>query len=231
MASDASRLARAMAARGENGRLSPLESIGGVRGIAESVLPGLVFTLVFTVTKNLTVSAVAALAVGAAFAAARLLQRQTLVQALSGLVGIAICALAASRSGAAEGFFLPGLIINAVYGLGVLVSMAVRWPAAGLFFGFLRGEGLEWRSSRERVRAYTIGSIPLVALFAVRLAVKVPLYVTHRVTELGIVNAILGVPAFAMALWLAWMLSRPRAADGVDVPSGASGAAPSGDRA
>ncbi|MCB4207654.1 DUF3159 domain-containing protein [Arthrobacter sp. UM1] len=204
------RLAR-FSARGSGGQLSPLASVGGWRGVAETLIPGLVFTLVFTLGGSLMPAVLSALAVGAVFTAARLLQRQPLAQALSGLVGVGICAVFAARSGRAQDFFLPGLIINAVYLVLMLVSVAVRWPAAGLLFGFLRGEGTGWRSEPARLRQYSAATIPLAVLFAVRLAVKAPLYFSGSVAELGVLNAVLGVPAFALALWIGWLMSRPRA--------------------
>lgn len=39
------------------------EAFGGVRGMVETVLPGLLFVTIFTINKNLHVSAIAALAV------------------------------------------------------------------------------------------------------------------------------------------------------------------------
>lgn len=204
------RLSR-FSARGSGGQLSPLASVGGWRGVAETLVPGLVFTLVFTVGGSLMPAVLSALAVGAVFTGARLLQRQPLAQALSGLVGVAVCAVFAARSGKAQDFFLPGLIINAVYFVLMLVSMAVRWPAAGLLFGFLRGEGTAWRQDPARLRQYRAATIPLAALFALRLAVKGPLYAAGSVAELGVLNAVLGVPAFALALWIGWLMSRPRA--------------------
>lgn len=196
-------------AKGENGTLSPLASVGGVRGIIETVLPGLVFTLVYTVTRQLQPAIIAAVVLGGVFTMVRLAQKQGPAQAISGLLGIVLCALWSGKTGAAKDFFLPGLFINAGYLILLLVSLALKWPAAGLLFGFLRGEGVDWRRDPARLRAYSFATIPLIALFAIRLAVKVPLYLADRVAELGVLNAILGVPAFALSLWIAWMLSRP----------------------
>ncbi|MDN6623074.1 MAG: DUF3159 domain-containing protein, partial [Bifidobacterium crudilactis] len=58
---------------------SVMEAIGGVRGVVESLLPGLVFVIGFVVTRNLglTVAVSATLAVLALVV--RLLQRQAIM--------------------------------------------------------------------------------------------------------------------------------------------------------
>ncbi|WP_265360756.1 DUF3159 domain-containing protein, partial [Streptomyces endophytica] len=57
------------------------EAFGGVRGLVETVLPGLLFVAIFTVNKDLHVSAIAALAVSLVLAAVRLARRDTVKHA------------------------------------------------------------------------------------------------------------------------------------------------------
>src|SRR5688572_12643482 len=78
--------------RTHDGRIDVLRSAGGVQGIAESITPGLVFLITFTVTRDLTPSLVAALASAAVFTVVRLVQRRPLTQALAGVVGVGISA-------------------------------------------------------------------------------------------------------------------------------------------
>lgn len=193
----------------ESGRIDVLKSIGGVRGLAESILPGLLFTVVFTILRDLQVSLVVALAVSAVFTVIRLLTKTPLTQALSGLVGVGICAFVANRTGNAEDFFLPGFFTNAAYIVGMLISIAVRWPLAGLLFGFIRGEGTEWRKHASRVRAYSLATWLIVAVLALRLIVQVPLYLADNIAALGATRVAMGVPLYALGLWFAWLVSRP----------------------
>jgi hypothetical protein len=51
----------------------------------------------------------------------------------------------------------------------------------------------------------------------------VPLYFADNVVALGITRLLMGVPLYALALWLAWLISRPAA--GVEVPATAPAAA------
>lgn len=194
-----------------SGQIDVLSSIGGVQGLSESIAPGLVFTILFTITRDLTLSLVAALAVSAVFTVIRLVSRTPVTQALAGLIGVAFCALVALRTGNAQDFFLPGFFINGGYIIAMAASVAFRWPFAGLLFGFIRNEGIEWRKDPGRVRAYSIATWIIVSVLALRLAVQVPLYLAENVAALGSTRVAMGLPLYALGLWLAWVISRPRA--------------------
>ncbi|WP_081746384.1 DUF3159 domain-containing protein, partial [Arthrobacter sp. H5] len=204
--------AKAGVRRGAEGQIDVLASIGGIRGLAESILPGLVFTVIFTINRDLQVSLIAALAVAAVFTVLRLISKTPLTQALSGLAGVAICAFVANQTGNAEDFFLPGFFTNAAYIVGMVLSIAFRWPLAGLLFGFIRGEGVDWRKDAVRVKAYNIATWLIISVLALRLAVQVPLYFADNIAALGATRVAMGVPLYALGLWLAWLVSRPAGA-------------------
>ena len=46
-------------------------------------------------------------------------------------------------------------------------------------------------------------------MFAARLLVQVPLYLAENLTGLGVARLVMGVPLYALTLWLAWLVSRP----------------------
>ena len=131
-----------------NGDVDILHAIGGWRGLVESSLPAVAFLVLFTVTKELNLSLIAALAAAGVFTLIRLVQGSKLVSALTGLVGVAICAFAAYRTGNASDYFVVGFWTNGVYILAYLLSMLVRWPLMGLIFAVIRGEALSWRQNR-----------------------------------------------------------------------------------
>lgn len=195
--------------RNEHGHIDIMSAVGGWRGLAETLLPGLVFLFSFIIGQNLTVSLVAAIAVGAGFTVLRLIQRSTVVQAFSGLVGIAICAFFSGSTGNALDYYVPGFITNVVSIVVVLASILAGWPITGLLFGFIRGENLEWRANPLRRRAYVLAAWIVLSLFVLRLAVQVPLYFAENLAALGATRLAMGVPLYALALWLAWMVSRP----------------------
>ena len=48
-----------------------------------------------------------------------------------------------------------------------------------------------------------------MAVFTLRLAVQVPLYLADAVTALGVARLVMGLPLYALGLWLAWSVSAP----------------------
>ena len=121
---------------------------------------------------------------------------------------MAFAAFIATRSGKAEDFFLPGLIANAAYAAAFVISILVRWPLVGVVVSQLDGEGSEWRDDRRRVRTFNRASWMWAALFATRLAVQLPLYLAGAVVALGVTRTAMGLPLFALGLWLTWLMVR-----------------------
>jgi hypothetical protein len=178
-------------------------------GIAETSLPAVAFVAAYGVSGSSTNTAAAvAVAVAAVLAGARLVRRESPRHAVWGLVGVAFAAFIAARSGRAENFFLPGLLANAAYAAAFLVSIAVRRPLVGVIVGLLDGEGTAWRGDPTRMRAFVRASWLWACLFLGRLVVQLPLYLAGAVVALGIARTAMGLPLFALALWLTWRLVR-----------------------
>jgi hypothetical protein len=186
-----------------------VEALGGAHGLADSTLPGLAFVGAYTISgQNLEASIWSAMVAAAALTAVRLARRETLQFAFAGLFGVAIAAFISSRTGRAEDFFLPGLLFNAAYAAGYAISIWIRWPLIGVIAGPLVGEGMEWRKDAERVKVYAKASWIWVGVFLLRLAVQLPLYLAGAVVALGIARAAMGVPVFAVAIWLTYLVLR-----------------------
>lgn len=197
------------AATTEDGSLDVLATIGGWRGLLESVLPSAVFLVVFILTQQLWGAGIAAVAVAAVFSIVRLAQRQSPLQALAGLGAVVLCVVVALNTGQARDFYVWGFVTNAVYVLVLSVSVLVRWPLLGLVFGIIRTEGLGWRKDPRRRRRYALATWILVAALALRLVVQVPLYAAELLTALGTARLVMGLPLYALALWLGWLVSAP----------------------
>jgi Protein of unknown function (DUF3159) len=191
------------------------EAIGGPLGMAESALPAVAFVIAYTASGSDTNTA-AAVAVGLALVLtiARLVRRESPRHALSGLFGVGFAAFIATRSGKAENFFLPGLLLNAAYASALLISIAVRWPLVGVIVTKLDGEDSAWRADPLRMRAFRRATLLFAAMFSARLVVQLPLYFAGAVVALGVARTAMGVPLFALSVWLIWLLVR-----GVRVPS------------
>jgi hypothetical protein len=185
------------------------ELFGGPRGLVDAGVPGAVFAVAYAVTgSDLELSVWIALGCGIALAGLSLIQRRPVQQAIAGLIGVALMAFIASRTGRAEDFFLPSLIKNAAYGGAYAISALVRWPLLGVFLGPVLGEGFAWRKDPVRLRAYTLVTWLWAGMFALRLAVQIPLYLAGAVTALGFAGIPLGLPLFALTGWLTYQVLR-----------------------
>jgi len=187
------------------------DAVGGPLGVAESVVPAAAYVLTYTVSgQDTTISLIVAVGLGVLFGVARLIRRQTVQFALAGIAGLALSAYVVSRTGRAADFFLPGLLANAGYALAYLISIIVRWPLLGVIVATLRGGDMSWRKDPRQVRDFSRASWVWVVLFSLRLAVQLPLYLADAVTALGVARIAMGVPLFAVGIWLSWLILRPR---------------------
>ncbi|WGD36333.1 DUF3159 domain-containing protein [Lysinibacter sp. HNR] len=185
-----------------------LESLGGYWGMLESVLPGLVFLGVYILTHELELSVIAPVIIGVGFLVARIVRRKPISPALSGLLGIVFCVVIALLTGRAVDYFLTGFFTNAAWGLGLLVSVVVRWPLIGVGIGFFTGIGTSWRSDKKTFRIMTLVTLMWVGLFALRLVVQLPLFYAEQIEALGIARFVMGVPLFALLVVLSWLVVR-----------------------
>lgn len=225
---------------------SAAQAIGGVRGLVEAVLPGLVFVVAFVIFTDLTVPLIASVVAALVLVVARLVQRTPVTQALGGLLGIAVGVLWAWKSGEAANYYAGGLLVNAGYLVVLLGTIVARRPAVGYVVEALRAgltpetvkaeanrtsddgdtaDGAKdddrpspfaaltaWRDDPAKMRTYTIATWLWVGLFALRLAVKTPLYFADDIAWLGTFHLLLGVPLWALVLYLTWyVVRRPKA--------------------
>ena len=196
-------------APGENPSGSALlAAMGGVRGLVESILPGLGFLVVYTTTQQLLPSVLFPLGLAVIFVLVRVVTRQPWTSAVAGVVGIALSAGLALLTGRAEDNFVFGFLINAAFLLALLISLAARWPLIGVIASLITGEGSTWRQDRAKVKVAVIATVLWCGLFGVRLAVELPLYFAGNTQALATLKLILGVPLYAALLWVTWLLVR-----------------------
>jgi hypothetical protein len=185
------------------------EAVGGIRGIIDSGLATTAFLVVYAVTGRQMAPALwAAVAATVVLLVVRLVRREPLRQAVSGVFVVAVSALVAAATGRAANFYLLGILLQAAYAVGYLVSLALGWPLLGVLVGPLLGEGFRWHDDPPRRRAYWWASWIWFVVFAVRLVVFVPLYVNNQVITLGIAKLALGWPMFAAGAVLSWLVLR-----------------------
>ena len=186
-----------------------LDALGGKRGLIDSGLPALVFLIVFNISgKDVDTALYAAVALSILLTLLRLIKRETIQHAFSGLIGVGICALISKRTGNAADFYLPGLWINAAYGLLYAITNLVKWPILGVMLGPILGENLLWRKDPARLNAYIKAGWLWVAMFAARLIVQYPLYKSGNINVLGTARLLMGYPLFILTAWGTWQILR-----------------------
>jgi hypothetical protein len=211
-----------------------VSSMGGVRGLAESTIPGVVFATVFAVAGGALAPALwAACITAVVILVVALVQRRSIQQTLAGFIGILFSAAIVLFTGRARDFFLFGIWRNAIWLAAHVISGAIRWPLIGLILGPFTGEGLAWRKDRARLRAYLWCTLVWIGVFGLRLAVQLPLFRGDEVVALGWVGVFLGVPLFLLACAANYLiLARvPLAVAPADAePAGDTGPDPDNDR-
>lgn len=183
-----------------------LAAFGGKKGLIDSGLPSSAFLIAFNINRSLHDALVISLVVSAAITLIRLVRRDTIQHAISGLIGAAICAWFANRTGNPSDVFIPKMLTNLGYGLLYLIANLAGWPLLGLLLGPILGENLSWRHDPERKKAYLRASWLWVALFFLRLVVQYPIYKMGNVNLLGTVNLAMGYPLFFATGYGTWLI-------------------------
>ena len=93
-----------------------ISAFGGKKGLIDSGIPAVIFLVIFNVTKDLQSALIASIAISALLTVIRLARRDTLQHALSGFIGVLICAWFANRTGNASDLYIPKLLTNLGYG-------------------------------------------------------------------------------------------------------------------
>lgn len=176
------------------------DALGGRRGVVEGIVPTLGFTLLWITTHQLKL----ALAVGGAGALVvlviRLVQRSSIQYVVNAIIGIAIAAVFALRSGEAEDAFLPSIYYNAGYFVVLSFSALVRWPVMGFLVGSVTGDPTAWHANRQIVRLCTTLTWLLALPCLLRVIVYLPLWAAGEAGWLGIAKIALGWPLQLAAL-------------------------------
>lgn len=183
------------------------DALGGTRGVIEATAPGLVFVVVYVATRALVPTLIAALCVALLACVIRLVQRQGLQQALSGLFGVAIGVIFAAATGRGENYFAWGIVTNIAMALVFAVSVLLRRGLVAQFYGPLTGLPKGWQSDptyADLRRSCSLLTWMWAGIFALRVAVQAPLWLGGQVAALGVAKLILGLPLFGLGAWATW---------------------------
>ncbi len=207
------------------------EQLGGVRGLIESSLPVLAFVLlnvllgdaVAGLEKRTALSWAIAGAVASALGigAYRLARRQPVRHAVNGLFGIAIGAFLAWRTGNAEDFYLPGILLTFGQAAVLLLSVVVRKPLIGYAWGIMANKGhQDWFGNARLFRTFQWLTVLWVASLCLRAGIQYFLWAQGEANALGIVRILISWPVYAATFaFTAWAIHRVTSAQKVEAAS------------
>lgn len=113
-----------------------LDQLGGWRGMVDATVPTVAF-IVANSLDGLRTGIWAALGTALLIFVLRLVRRESIQQAISGLFAVGIAVAIAAASGQARDFFVLGILRSAVVGVVLLGSVLVRRPLVGVVAEFL----------------------------------------------------------------------------------------------
>ena len=113
-----------------------LDQLGGWRGMLDATLPTLAF-IIANAIGGLRVGIWAAVVAALLVFLLRLVRRESVQQAISGLFAVGIAVGIAAFSGQARDFFVFGILRNAAVGVILLGSIPLRRPLIGVIAEFL----------------------------------------------------------------------------------------------
>lgn len=197
------------------------EALGGWRGSLEAALPTVAFVTWWLLRHDVRGAVIASVVVLGVLAVARFAAGGTLRYLGASVFATALAAFFALRSGEAQDAFLPGILMSAAWCVLTLVSVLVRWPVVGFLVALgdpqFETDPTGWRRSRAMVRVCSRLTWALVALYAVRVAVMLPMYLAGNVAALGVAKIVMGWPLYLVAVGaMVAMLATGRTA--VDAP-------------
>ena len=200
-----------------------MEQLGGVPGLIFSSLPVLLFV---GTSRLLGLAAAAGAALGAATLILlwRLVRRQSVQPAVSGLIGVAVCVLIAYLLGESKGYFLLGIWTSLVWAAVFAVSILIRRPVVGYIWSWLHGHDRGWREQRRAVYAFDIATLTWVLVFGARFVVQRLLYDSNHTGWLVVARISMGWPLAAVAALVTFLAIKAaqRALDDASVTRGGS---------
>ena len=181
--------------------------MGGISGLIYSSLPVLVFVPISSLF-GLMPAVISALAVAALILVWRLVRKESAQPAISGFMGVGICALIAYLMGESKGYFLLGIWSSLFWAAVFLLSVLIRRPVVGYIWGWVNGHDRAWRGIRRSVVAFDIATITWVLVFASRFLVQRHLYDADQTGLLGVARIAMGWPLTALAALVTYLAIR-----------------------
>jgi hypothetical protein len=184
-----------------------MAQLGGVSGMIYSSLPVLVFVGTSRLM-GLSAAVGAALGIATLILVWRLVRRESVQPAVSGLIGVVICALIAYLLGESKGYFLLGIWTSLLWAAVFGVSVVIRRPVVGYIWSWLHGHDRAWRDARRAVFAFDIATLTWVVVFGARFVVQHLLYQSDHTGWLVVARISMGWPLTAAAALVTYLAIR-----------------------
>ncbi|NKZ10856.1 DUF3159 domain-containing protein [Mycolicibacterium septicum DSM 44393] len=151
--------------------------MGGVSGLVYASLPTFAYVIANAIA-GLDAAVVVSIGFSVGLIVVRLLRKQPIQPAVSGLLGVVVAALIAYYTGSAENYFLPGIWFSLAMAAVFSVSVLVRRPLVGVIWNLLRSAEPDrsWRTDTVALHAFDVATLAFVALFSARFVVQQWLY-------------------------------------------------------
>jgi hypothetical protein len=129
----------------------------------------------------------------------RLIRRESTQPALSGFIGVAVCALIAYIVGQSKGYFLLGIWMSLLWAVVFAASVLIRRPLVGYGWSWASGRDRGWRDVPRAVYALDIASLCWMLVFGARFVVQRLLYDADQTGWLGVARIGMGWPLTLLA--------------------------------
>lgn len=180
-------------------------------GIVDTLLAPVIFAVLYRLA-GLDVALLGAGAVALSLVAWRKLRGDDLSTAWFGAGGVLLAVALAKATGSSDGFFLPRVASNALYGLACVVSVVVGRPLVGAVWAFFHRQPLAWGFRPEVRRVFGALTLLWALAFFVRLLAIGVLIADEkdRTGALAAVSVGLGLPLTALLVAVTVLVVRRR---------------------
>jgi hypothetical protein len=174
------------------------QAMFSTQGIVDSLVGPLIFLVLYRVA-GLNAALIGAGAAALALVGVRRLRGQDPTTAWYGVVGVGIAVALAKATGSSDGYFLPKVVSNGLYGAAFLVSVVIGRPLIGIAWAFFHRQPLEWGYRREVRRVFTALTLMWAVAHLLRAGVYGVLIAqdSDRTTALATATVVLGLPLTA----------------------------------
>ena len=176
--------------------------LGGPRGAVASMLPPVIYVVVYFATgSDLTAAVISALTIGVVLARLRLTRRKKPVRIVGALLVVVLAATVAHHTVNFTSYFWPLVLANVASALAFAFSILIRLPLLGVIVGPITGKGMKWRKDPDLLRACAKACWLWVLLNVVRAAVQIPLIQGEDLWALAAIRPIFSVMVLDIILW------------------------------